>query len=796
MKLHDFRIGWRMLRQEPAWSAVVIGGLAIGFAACFLLLGYVRYSLSYNGTVPQADRVYLVKQRINVFPRPEYAADAGLPLRDVALRSGLVQQAVIARELDAPMAVGTRLQRVTLLAVDPALPALFGIRAVDGDVAAALSRPDGLALTLDTARKLFGHSDVLGQRVLVSGATLTVRALLPEPPANSTLRYAALTGSASSAWPERQSAFERWQRGQVYIKLKPGASSASLRELLQRAVNDSPRDSTWRASAMGKQLNGRNVTDIAVRALPDLYFDSDLASGRDGANYGRKDSLFGLAAVALLILLLAATNYVNLATVRTLRRRRETGVRKLLGADPARLVRMFLAESVLVALLATALGLVLAWLLLPLFGELLGRRLEGFFSPASCATALLFGAATGVAAGLYPALIALRVRPADALTGRAGSETAGGLWLRRALTVLQFASAMALTGTTLAIVWQTDYASHADPGFNPRGLLVLDLPAEVRADHGFVTALARLPGVAGVATVSEAVGRDGTKIIGGFRMPNGDGLRIELKNVSPGFFDVYGIKPLAGRLFDPATDKAGSVAVINASAALMMGYSTPEAAIGHTLTPGQPELPLIRVVGVAPELRYRTLRQAPEPMLYLVNPGAVVTLRSGDSAAVAYDRILPLWRRYFPNAVLEVRGADSFFALNYADDRRLAGLLGGASLIAIALAAFGIYVLAAYSVQRRTREIVLRKLYGAGAGAIARLVGREFAALLALGALVGLPLAGVAMHRYLADYVERAPMGIWPLLAAFGLALLVALAATARHTLAAVRIAPVEALRQ
>ena len=799
MNLRDFRIGWRVLVQEPAYSAVVVFGLAVGFAACFLLLNYVRFSLTYNNTVPEAAQVVLVKQRINVFPRPQYQTLSGLPLRDVALRSGLVQQAAIVNELDAPLEVAQRPRRMTLLAVDPAFQAIFGISAVDGDLAAALSRPDGLALTLEAAGKLFGRADVLGQTVLVNGASLTVRALLPEPPGNSTRRYDALTGIGSAAWPEaqRRQAFSDWSRGEIYLKLKPGVAQASLAPLLQQAIIQSPMDQRVRTGAFGHTLAGRNVSDIALAALPDVYFDADLAAGRDGANYGHKDGVLGLAAVALLILLLAATNYVNLATVRTLRRRRETGMRKLLGASALQLARLFLAESVLVAALATLLGLVLAWLMMPLFAGLVARPLDGFFTPAHCAAALLFGVLTGLLAGLYPALVALRVRPHDALAGRGGAETAGGLWLRRVLTVLQFASAMALTGSAVAIAWQTGYASHADPGFDPRGLRVLDLPDHVSdavADD-FAAALRHWPGVHAVATLSEAVGRDGMKIVNGRKMANGASISIEVKQVSPGFFALYGMRPLFGRLFDPAIDTArGTALVANVAATQAMGYARPEAALGQVLS-GRADTMTDRIVGIAPDLRYRTLRETAQPMLYVLARGDVLTLRSDDNPAAAYVHLLPLWRRYFPHAVLEVAAADSFFALNYAEDRRLATMLAASSVVAIALAAFGIYVLSAYSVQRRTREIVLRKLHGAGHGAIARLVGREFAGLLALGALAGLPLAALAIQRYLAPYVERAPMGVWPLLAAFGLALLVAALATLRHTLAAVRLAPALALR-
>ncbi|KQW90096.1 hypothetical protein ASC94_20350 [Massilia sp. Root418] len=798
MEAQDFRIGWRLLLQERAYSAVAILGLAIGFAACFLLLGFVHYCLSYNSHVPDAQRVVSVKQRINVFPRPDWGEYAGLPIQAAADASGMVEASTIAKRLELPLWNGAERHAPELLVADPAFGAIFGLRALEGDLQAALTRPEGIAVTASTARKIFGGASALNRYLRVQKETLQVLAVLPDPPANATLRYEALLGSASAAWaePERgdhRSNFQR--RGGIYLKLKPGADPTQLAALLQDAVNANPLDARWRNGPVGKKLNGRNVTDVALVAMPDVYFDPDLASGRSSENYGQRGSVFALAGIALLILALAASNYVNLATVRTLRRQREIGMRKLLGASHARLVAQFLAESSVVALLATLLGLGLAWLCLPMFSGLVARQLDGLFSPASCALALLGGLLTGLCAGLYPAVLATRVRPAAALAGRGDHETAGGLWLRRVLTVLQFATAMALSGATLAIAWQADYAAKADRGFNPSGMLVLDLPQETGkpAADGFMQALARLPGVRGVAAMSEAAGRDGMKMISTMPARTGEIISLEFRTVSPEFFQVYGLKPLHGRLFEPGRDQPASQArVINAAAALALGFATPEAAVGQFITNGERS---VQIIGIAPEVRYQSLKQAAQPLVYRVAEAQVLTVRTSEDAASAHASIAPLFKQYFPDSVLELQTASSLFGLAYADDVRLARMLAWSSMIAVVLAACGIYVLSAYSVQRSRKEIVLRKLHGAGRAAIARLVGREFAALIAAGAVLGLPLAALAIRRYLAGYVEHAPMGAWPLLAALALAALVALLATARHTAAALRISPALALR-
>ena len=796
----DFRIGWRQLVQEPGYSAVTVLGLAIACAACFLLLGFVTYCLNYNSHVPDGERVYVVKQRINFFPRPDWNTRAMLSLRDTALASGVVEQASKAQQIQHPLRAGSELHAVRMYAVDPDFGAIFGIQPLSGDLRAALTRPDGLALTRETALRLFGHTGVLGKTVGAGDELLQVLAVIPDLPANTTVRWEALGGPLSRALKlEDRTLHPAGQmRGQLFLKLRHGADPARLDALLQEAVEASPMNEPMRTGAMGRSLTGPGI-EVRLAALPDAYFDPDLASGRDKRNYGQRDSTLALAGVALLILALAMTNWINLATVRTLRRQREIGMRKVLGASAARVAAQFLAESGLVALLATVAGIVLAWLLLPVFADLVDRKLEGFFTPTRLALAMLLGLLAGLAAGAWPAWTALRVRAATVLAGRdSNSETVGNLWLRRTLTVLQFATAMALAGVTVAVGWQTWYATHADPGFDPRGLTLLDMPlAKNEQVAGFARAVARVPGVEGAAISAEAIGRDGNKITGNFDLRSGGEMRMEVKRASPEFFDLYRIRPVAGRLFSAQRDQpTARVVVLNMAAVRALGYRTAEEAVGKMPFAPGPNGSDMLVVGVAPDVRHQSLRERPGPILYMVTDAdGVVTLRSQLDQQALAQAIGPVWRQYFPNGKLYMKSAASVFGDSYRQDLRMVKILGSASLVALALAAFGIYVLSAYTVQRSRREIVIRKLYGASNGAIARRLGREFGLTVAVAGLIGLPAAALAIRYYLDGFAEHAPLGAWPLAAAVALALLAAIGATAKHTAAAIRMSPVQALR-
>jgi putative ABC transport system permease protein len=800
IKLRDFRIGWRLLVKEPAFSAVVILGLAVGFCACFLLLGYVAHSLSYDRHVPERQHIYRLMQRWNVAISDNGWGNASsLPARDAAIASGVPLQASAFLRRDIDVKIGSQVQTITMAAVDPDFRSIFQPRVLAGDLAAALARPDALALSRETAVKLFGSADAVGKTVQVSGRPYLVMAVLDDQPAATTLPYDALAGTSTSIWNEeyRKLVTTNWgsTHGTVYLKLQPGTQAQVVADALRRAMLASNFYKSMTPEMLAS-LNGQDLIEFRLGSLPDAYLDPDVRE--QSGTHGDRKTIFGLAAVALLILVLAATNYVNLATVRTLRRQREIAVRKVLGASAGTVSRQFLAESVLVCLIATAIGLLLAWLLLPVFSDLVQRTLDRMFTPASLGLSLLLGLLLGLLAGAYPTFSALKVRPTAALSGRGNVETAGGLWLRRVLTVLQFATAMGLTGMTLAVAWQTRYVSSLDPGFDPKPLLVLEASDDMRNANvrAFRDALARLPGVDGVAESGSRVTVNNNR--GSYQRDGGAPVNINWLAVSPEYFSVYGLSAVAGRLYDAARDKAddSDKVVINESGARLLGFASARDAVGKTVR--QPEAKAVmQVVGVAPDIRHRSARETMQPTVYLLMPRtSTFTVRSERELEAVQRAIEELWPRWFPNDVPNVQRVDSIFALNYADDLRLAKLLGASSVIATAIAAFGIYVLAAYSVQRRAREIVLRKLYGAGNTAVGGLVMREFVVLIGTGALLGLPPAWLAMQHYLAAFNERAPIGAWTILGALLVAGGVALGSTLRHTLAAVRIRPALALRE
>jgi putative ABC transport system permease protein len=815
MKLQDFRVGWRILAKNPVYSLVSILGLGVGLGICLLLLGYARYCWQYNAHVPRADNVYIVKQRNNLQLGTPWYDQAPLFLLGAARTvPGVTNASAYVNWLPLTAEVNGQLRRLGSLTVLPGFAEIMGLKAIKGDLNEALSRPDAFAITENTAIRLFGTSDVLGRTLELrlsavdeNRSIARIAAILRDPPANTTLNGPNL-GLVPTLLRNELLGNSEWM-GYLLVRVQSGTSLPAVTDVLQQAFDAAPGTQKI-APEQKERLGDRHVRDIKLSRLRDAYFDREVATDWLSLPVDRGDStvVAGLVAVALLILALAAVNYINLATIRVVRRQREIAMRKVLGASNTRIALQFAAESLLVSMLATATGFVLACLALPVFSELMNRDLGSMLSLENIGIALGLGITLGLTTAIYPAWIAFGVRPSLMLMGRPDSESLGSKRLRQVLSVLQVSAAMGLASFTLAISWQARFAIDASPGFDPSALLVFDLPkGAVTGDEkprGLMAALSQRPEVAGIVVSTDAVGRSQESWSTEIKREGREALTIDVKSVSPNFFKQYGIRPAAGRLFDPTIDKeADSVPlVINEIAARQLGFASPEQALGQALLFRRVEndVPVFitkRIVGIAPEVRFNSLREAPGAVAYELSRGWDVTLtvRASGSITDAERAAQEVWSRYYPNSILEIKPAKEIYAANYADDARLARLLGFSTAIAMVIAAFGVYVLAADTVQRRTKEIALRKLFGTRRRDIGKLVAKEIGAAILLSAVVALPLAALAIGRYLAPYTERTPLAFWSLAFALVVALATAAFAAARQAWVAMMLKPAVALR-
>jgi hypothetical protein len=823
MKLQDFRVGFRILVQDPAYSLVAILGLGAGFAVCLLLLGYARYCWQYNAQVPDADDVYIVKIRNNTQLGTPWLDQAPLLLLTaaptapgVASASGYLTWFPLTVEIDG------QLRQLNSLTALSGFTELMGLQVIKGNLQEALSRPDSFAITAGAAMRLFGTTDVLGRTLLLrldaidqNRSSARIAAILRDQPPNTTIPFDTLNGPSLALIPQPHRAQMRsgtstWP-GSLLIRVRSGASLSAITQTLQQAFDSAPAEQRI-SSEMRNRLGGRKLADLKLTRLREAYFDQEITTNFLSRQVDRGNStvVAGLATVASLILALAAINYVNLATIRVIRRQREIAMRKVLGASRAGLSLQFLAESLVVALLAMAVGLALAWLGLPVFATLMHRDLSNVVSLGSVAAALGIGLVIGLLTASYPAWTAFGVRPSSVLAGRPGSESLRSKRLRQVLSVLQVAVAMGLASFTAVIFLQSRFAIDTSPGFDPTPLLVMDFPlamdaADPRA-RGFIAALADQPGVLGVTVSSDPVGTSKEAWSTEIRREGGQTVSVDVKSVSPNFFEQYGIKPVSGRMFDSTIDKEDDPApiVINAIAAQQLGFASPALALEQTLLfrdapqdGRKAALITKRVVGVAPEVRFYSLHEAPRAIAYELRSRNCLTLtaRISGSTAAAERSVRAVWPRYFSNSVLQMTTAKSIYAANYADDARLAKLLALATAIAMTIAAVGAYVLAADAVQRRMGEIALRRLFGATRLDIGKLIALEIGAVAGLAAMIGMPLAALGIARYLAGYTEHTPIAFWTLV----FALLATLGTTAfagvRHAWIAMTLRPAVALR-
>ena len=829
---NHLKIALRVLVRNRAYAAINIGGLALGLAGCLLILVYVNYERSYDRWLPDSERVFQVQATWHEPGQPvTRSQNSPFPVRDM-LAGGFPQIEAITVMRNGPT-VTMRDGQATFIdtsSVDPSFFDIFELPFAAGSAASALPNPNSIVLTETEARRQFGTTDVVGRTMSLGAGEgrrdYLVSGVLKDLPKNSSLRFGLLFRNSPSEADAVPAEYKGWGNmgQQHYVKLRAGADAAAINAALpaweKRVVAPQIID--------GKPSSQADIMDLALVPIGGVHLGDAQANALTPG--GDPRGLATFVVVALLTLGMAVMNFVNLSTARAAQRAREVALRKVLGATRRQLIAQFLAESVLLASIAMLLALSLVEVATPWIGAWTDTDLhmtylgpDGMLLPA----AALF-LVTGLAGGLYPAFYLSRFRPAAVLrANKSSAETPASGRLRAALVVFQFAIAIGLIVCTSVIWTQTRFVATVDPGYRRDGLIHIDSAWRFAGDSSEYEVARRemlaIPGVVAAGRTNLGLAARNKNILA-VRTPGGPAdLSIGFYAADPEFFRTLDMRLLAGRLLGdaqandrlnwirPETDaeraawRAALVArglnvVVNRNATLLLGYANPQAAIGETIKVGIDGSDMVpsTIVGVVEDTRIRTARDAIEPLIFAYDSA------STDQVVVRYAAAKPgevmaglnaVWRKFEPEIPFQGRFADDIVAEIYAADRARGALFAAFSGLAVLIACLGLYSLASFATQRRTKEIGIRKVLGARVRDIVRLLAWQFSKPVVLANLIAWPVAWWAMRDWLNTFDARIALTPTPFAVAGILALAIALATVAGQSIRVARTNPIHALR-
>jgi putative ABC transport system permease protein len=793
------KIAFRKLRKQKAYSFINIAGLAVGLSACLLILLWVRDELSYDSYHERAGRIYRVAQFEEIGGVSERLAVAPFPSAP-AFASEIPEVETYARLLrTSPLATveGRKFDLTNIYYTDPGFFDIFTHVFLAGDPKTALASPGTLVLTEETALKLFGRIDVLGKTVNINNILdLTVTAIIKNVPANSHFRFNGLVSLGTvAARPEIRPIMDDWFRvtGWVYVLLRdtadPSVVEAKMATVTQKHVGE-------------ELLRSGSKMDFHLQPLSAIHLRSRLA-GEIGVN-GDIRHIYVFSLIAAFILIIACINFMNLATARSAGRGREVGMRKVLGARRGNLILQFLGESVLLSVIASSAAVVLVSLALPSFNRLAGKGI-GQFSWLGGASGLALAGLTlltGILGGSYPALFMSAFRPAAVLKGNIGKGLKRASF-RSVLVVFQFAVSIILMAGTFIVLGQTRYMKTRDLGFDKsQVLVVLMRDAAVRRN-----AEALMNELKSNANIREATSTNGipgriqvSMVISMEGRPERESFSADVIWSDYDLVKAYGIPIVQGRDFSRSfsSDSAGAF-LINETAARRMGWGAD--AVGRKI--GFDTNDLREVVGVMKDFHYGSLKDPIGPL--------VVRLATAEElASRAYFLSLKLRGGDIPSTLTFVkskwaekseRGFEYFFADEnfdslYRNEERVGRIITAFAAMAVFVACLGLFGLASFAAEQRTKEIGVRKVLGASEAGLAALLSKEFLKWVLLANAIALPAAYLIVGRlWLSNFAYRTSPGILVFASVAGLSVLIALLTVSWQAVRAAVANPVDSLR-
>jgi len=819
-------IAFRNIVRHKLYSFINICGLAVGLACVILVLLFIRDELSYDKWIPGSDRLYRVEVTFHPPGRPDQpVAQIAMPV-PFGMRDQIpeVRAATILADEHMAITVNNRAFSERVSVVDPKFLQVIPLPLVSGDPRTVLAQPESVVLSESMARKYFGDTDPIGKTISPlrppcaptapscdnSTVPLKVTGVMRDLPHNTQLYADMLVPNTSIVDRVGQETKHCWicnNRTFGYVELAPGADPSQvlskLRPIIDRSVDLSAF--TTVKIAASKLMEVRLVPFRDAHLTTDQYFAMKPP--------GSWTTLYGMGAIGLLILLVACFNFMNLATARATMRAREISLRKCVGARRGQLMIQFLGESVLVALLALVLALALVEILLPSYSSFLRAPLSLHYLTDWPLVLAIVGVAVmaGLVGGLYPALVMSGFRPAAVLrANQSGNPGAGPL--RSTLVVLQFAVSIGLAIAAAVVYQQIDFVRHLDLGFRRDNIVITSAnrlsPQGMKA---FADALARGPGIVGVTRSSMTAfqGAESGLVV----QKPGDPQMFTPTHyaVTPDYFQLYGIKIIAGRglsenrgedvfsytggLGAPDAEKnEGHNVMVNAKLARALGYE-PSAILGQTFIFGKARM---KVVGVTADTLTEGARIPAAPMVYVYAPNFPQNFSiriQPRRAAEAMDYIERTSHAFLPNVPMSHSFLDESFERLYSADKKQGQMFAVFVAIAIVIACMGLFGLAAFTAGRRTKEIGIRKVFGARIRDVVFLLLWQFSIPVLIANLIAWPIAWYYLNGWLQGFIYRIPLSPLYFLGAGGIALFIAWATVFAHARRVAGTNPIHALR-
>ncbi|NSL86815.1 FtsX-like permease family protein [Chitinophaga sp. Mgbs1] len=786
--LHNyFKIAFRNIFRNKAFSVINILGLASGIATSLLLLLWVQDELQTGRHYQHLDRLFRIMEHeiadgriVTDEDTPGIlAAELKAQLPEIAFAAG------ISNKEHHILRAGEKISRQEGCFAGADWFRIYSIPLLAGNPESALSAPDGIAVSRSLATSLFGDpGSASGKLIQIDNwRNVKVTAVFEDLPAGSTDKYDYLLNW--DTYLKREPWLSVWENGGpgTRVLLKPNADPQKVSAKLKTFLK-----------GRNKDINATFNIELFLQPEADAYLYSRFTNGRrDG---GRIDYVRLFIIVAAFILLIAAINFMNLATAKAMKRAKEVGVRKVVGAQRLSLIWQFMNEALMMTIFAAIAALTIVMLCLPLFNQLTGKQLVlPAGDPAFWGLLLIILVVTAAFSGSYPAFFMSGIRPLAVLKGILRSGRGAQLF-RRGLVVFQFVLSMLMIAGTIVVYQQLKYIQTKNLGFNRENLIIIPAEGEIPGKYGaFKQELLQQPGISAVTHMQTTPLYNGNTTDGVQWEGKDPGQAIQFNNTSVGydFVSTMGLQLISGRDFSPAFRSDSSNYLINEAAAKRLGYPDP---VGRPLTFGhKPGV----IAGVLKDFHFNSLHVSIRPLIIRLNEswayGSILIRTKPGATRQALAGIEAITRKMNPLYPFSYSFLDEDFRHIYNSEMVAGKLIALFTSLSIFIACLGLFGLAAFTAEQRTREIGVRKVLGASVSGIVALLSRDFLKLVMLAVIIATPIAWYATGQWLEQFSYRVSLS-WTVFVAAGLiAITIAALTISFQSIRAALMNPVNSLR-